>query len=178
MPTIRSEVLEIVNSQYKVLEIIDLVHFDHQLDKLEELLTVYKDYNFQYNERILILHHDTDYYPSVDSNGFTLYNLVVLLNRFQIPQEHLILFTNHYGIKQEVETLSAQICNTKPMNVIYTSLWYDFHHDPSVKLRALPINNLFCCLNGVNRIHRLITLCYLQEHNILQQGMVSYHFSQ
>jgi hypothetical protein len=176
MLSIKQEVLDIVNDRYTVLDIIDLIQYDSQLEKLDELLLRYTNHIFSFDERILIFHHDTDYYTSVESTGFTLYNLCVLLKKHRIPHEFLIMFTNHYGIEKEVAHLSEQICNSPPFKVICTSQWYDYSNQ-QVSNNSVPvIENLFCCLNGVNRAHRVLTLCYLKEQDLLSQGTISYHF--
>jgi hypothetical protein len=176
MLSIKQEVLDIVNDRYTVLDIIDLIQYDSQLEKLDQLLSKYTNHTFSFNERILIFHHDTDYYTSVESSGFTLYNLCVLLKKHRIPHEFLIMFTNHYGIEKEVAHLSEQICNSLPFKVVCTSQWYDYS-DQLVGDNSVPIiENLFCCLNGVNREHRVLTLCYLKEQDLLSQGTISYHF--
>jgi hypothetical protein len=179
MQTIKQSVLDIVNARYEILEIIDLVQYDYQLDKLDQLLSKYNDYTFLNNQRIIILHHDTDYYISNNSQGFTIFNLCILLNRYQIPHEFLIMFTNHYGIENEIAQLSSQICNCRPFKIIYTSQWYDYPDSESINnSQVVSIKNLFCCLNGVNRAHRLLTLCYLKKNNLFNLGTISYHFNQ
>jgi len=174
---LRKEVIDIVESRYEILDIISLLEYDSQLDKLDQLLSKYNNYTFSFNQRILITHDDTDYYISNSCPGFTLYNVFVLLHKYSIPHEFLIIFTNHYGIENEITQLSAQICNSDSPKVICTSQWYDYS-DVVLPSNQLPeIKNLFCCLNGVNREHRLLTLCCLKEHNLLNQGTVSYHFT-
>jgi hypothetical protein len=173
---IKQEVVDIVNARYTVLDIIDLAQYDFQIEKVDQLLSKYTNHTFSVNERILIFHHDTDYYTSVESSGFTVYNLCVLLHRHQIPHEFLIMFTNHYGIEKEVAHLSEQVCNSASFKVVYTSQWYDYP-DQSVSNNPVPvIENLFCCLNGHGRGHRVLTLCYFKEHDLLSHGTISYHF--
>jgi hypothetical protein len=181
MSALKKEVLDIINSQFEVLETIDLFDYDFQLDKLEELLSQYLSYNFKHNQRIILLHNDTDYYVSAKTAGFTLYNLFLLLRKLKIPTEFLILFTNHHGIHQEITMLADQICNSSAIKTIYTELWAHFPNPKDIPpLNIYPNNSidyLFSCLNGCNRIHRLLTLCYLKEYNLLSKGMISYHFN-
>lgn len=178
MLMINQEVIDIVNSRYEILDIIDLLKYDYQLDKLDQLLSKYNNYIFSKNQRILILHHDTDYYTTTTAIGFTIFNLFVLLNRYCLAQEHFIMFTNHYGIKDEIAYISRQICYADPLKVIYTSQWYDYPKINSSNTISYKTTtkNLFCCLNGINRAHRLLTLCYLKKYNLLNLGMVSYYF--
>lgn len=176
---IKQQVLDLISSKYQILDIIDLVNYDENratLDQLEQTLAKYCQFQFDSTQRILIFHHDTDYYISNQVSGFMLHNLFVLLDRYKLPQEFFILFTNHYGIEDEVKKLSYEICNSTSMKVIYTALWYDFPTTFNYDIQHFPIKKLFCCLNGVSRIHRLYTLCCMQENNLLGAGIISYHF--
>jgi hypothetical protein len=178
MSRLKKEVIDIVKSRYEILEIIDLLEYDHQIEQLDCMLSQYADCAFKENQRIIILHNDTDYYVSLQASGFTLYNLFLLFKKHSIPIEFLIMFTNHHSIYYEVEELSLQLCNSTPLKVIYTEMWGDYPDSKDILTNdCSQINKLFCCLNGVNRSHRLLTLCYFKEYNLLSQGMISYHFS-
>lgn len=179
MSMLKKEVMDIVRSRYEILEVIDLLEYDYQIEHLDHKLSQYDNYVFGKHQRIIILHNDTDYYVSLQTPGFTLYNLFLLLNKHSIPIEFLIMFTNHHNIHKEVAELSFQLCKANSPKLIYTEMWGDY---PDSKDIMPPgdgnqINNLFCCLNGVNRSHRMLTLCYLKEYDLLSQGMVSYHFN-
>ena len=176
---LKKEVMDIVESRYKILEIIDLLEYDLQLEQLEHKLIQYSTHVFSEDQRIIILHNDIDYYISLQTTGFTLYNLFLLLNKYSIPTEFIVIFTNHYGIHNEVAELSTQLCNLVPPKLIYTEMWLDYPDSKDITLtnNHSQINKLFCCLNGVYRSHRMLTLCYLKEYNLLSQGMISYHFS-
>jgi hypothetical protein len=175
---IHQKVIDLVKEKYKLLEILDLVFYDNCLSELDQLLNKYQNYTFAPDERIVVLHHDTDYYPSEDGIGNNIYNLFKLLARNSIPMEFVIMFTNHYGIKSEIHHLCSHIVNQTQPKIIYTALWYDFPQN----LENIPplvyqnIEYLYTCLNGVERAHRVLTLCYLQQKDLLSQGMISYHF--
>lgn len=179
MSELKKEVLDIVKSRYEILDSVDLLAFDSQLDALDSVLSQYANYKFDIQQRIIILHNDTDYYTSLQSSGFTLYNLFLLIKKYNIPTEALIIFTNHHGIHNEITKLASQICHSTSIKVVYTELWGDYPDDKCIPLaeKDYKVNNVFCCLNGVSRSHRILTLCYLQEYNLLSKGMVSYHFN-
>jgi hypothetical protein len=176
-PAIHQKVIDLVNEKYKILEILDLVYYDNRLMDLDQILNEYQNHTFASDERIVILHHDTDYY-SENSIGNNTYNLFKLIARNSIPMEFVIIFTNHYEIKSEVNHLCRHIVNQTPPKIIYTSLWYDFPQNldtpPSINYQN--IEHLYACLNGVERAHRVLTLCYLNQNDLLSRGMVSYHF--
>jgi hypothetical protein len=175
---IQQKVIDLINEKYKILEILDLVYYDCRLADLNQTLQKYQNHVFSPDERIIILHHDTDYYPENGSVGNNMYNMFKLISRNGIPVEFVLMFTNHYGIKQEIQKLCKEILNQNTPQIIYTSLWYDFPQNldtpPSINYQN--IEHLYACLNGVERAHRVLTLCYLNQNDLLSRGMVSYHF--
>lgn len=173
---IHPEVIDLVESKYHILETINLYDYDSNPDSLFALFKKYQDYTFNPNERILILHHDTDYYIQ-NTPGFTLYNLILILSHLFIPGEFLIMLTNHYGIETEVNLQYKLLSGLTPLKVIYTSLWYDFPFNyPPAQPKSQNPETLFCCLNGIQRHHRMILLCFLKEKGLLNKGMISYNF--
>lgn len=177
MVRIKPQVLDAIKARYEVLSVIDLFDYDSELDSLRAVLSKFNNFEFNLLHRIVILHHDTDYYIDPRSSGFTMYNLFVILKEFQIPTEFLILLTNHYGIEGEIRNLEWQTNFSKGTKVIYTSLWYDFPDQIRNEPTEYHPGALFCCLNNIGRSHRLLMLCFLKEHKLLSKGMVSYHFN-
>lgn len=173
---IKQEVLDIIEKKYKILQLVDFVYYDYRMDELDHLLAQYKNYSFSPNEKLIFLHHDTDYYNNVNSIGNIIYNLFSILNTNSIAQESCIFVTNHFGIKKEIETVSKLKGNHTPMKVIYTVLWYDYPDTIETSIKFKDLSSLYCCLNGVQRSHRIYTLCCLQKNNLIDKGMVSYHF--
>jgi hypothetical protein len=177
--SLQKKALDIVTKKYKILETIDLVCYDYDITKLYELLSRYENYTFKTNERILILHHDPDYYVSPDVCGFTIYNLITILNQLNISNEFLIMLTNHYGIKKEIQNQFNALSNSQAFKVIYTSQWYDFPENIiTQEPKHSQFQKLYCCLNGIQRQHRMAMLCNLTEKSLLDQGIVSYHFGE
>jgi hypothetical protein len=177
--SLQKKVLDIITKKYKILEIIDLVFYDYQITKLHELLSKYENYTFAPDERILILHHDIDYYVSSNVCGFTMYNLVSILHQLNIPNEFLIMLTNHYGIKKEIQNQFNTFSNSQAFKVIYTSQWYDFPENIIIEEpKPSRFQKLYCCLNGIQRQHRMAMLCNLNEKSLLDQGIISYHFGE
>lgn len=180
---LHNDVVKIVCDKYCVLEFVNLVDYDFDPESLASLLAKYCSYSFAANQKIIVLHHDTDYYPSTDAVGNTIYNFFRLCANFDISLENIIFLTNHYGIDKEIKKVSMNICNSSGPSVIYTSLWYDFPttaEAPDKNFLSEPekICKLYSCLNGQQRMHRVLTLCMLEQAGLLDQGIVSYHFGQ
>lgn len=178
---LKKSVMDIVESRYHVVNIIDLFMYDYQLEELAHVLHQYQNYEFDANDRILVLQHDTDYYADVAGVGNTMYNFFRLSSNFNLPMEKIIFITNHYGIDAEIQHLSSTVCNCDPPVVIHTSLWYDFPDQDTMNNQLNPtdsFSHVYCCLNGQQRQHRVFALCKLQKMKILQQGIVSYNFGE
>jgi hypothetical protein len=176
---IQQSVIDLIASKYQIIQILDLVKYCGDPEALALDLEKYYNYTFDCNQCLLILHHDTDYYPSPKGVGNMIYNLMRLFANFLIPLDRVIIVTNHYGIDKEIIKVADTICNSNAPKVIYTSQWYDFPTiDQISKLvpTEVTVNYLFCCLNGVQRQHRIMTLCMLAEYQLLDNGIISYRF--
>jgi hypothetical protein len=178
MIRVNQEILDLIKQKYQIVNIIDLFDYDLDIESMADVLALYFNAEFTHSERLVVLHHDVDFYPSGNAVGNTIYNFLRLCSNYMISLDHIIVLTNHYGIESEIKSAASQICNDDSINVIYTSQWYDFPSAP--QNNDLPdnidITNLYCCLNGLKRQHRVMTLCMLKEYNLLNNGIVSYHF--
>lgn len=178
MYNLQKKVYQIIEQKYKVLETIDIFDYGSNIDNLYKLLANYENYVFLPNERILILHHDTDYYVTTKASGFTIYNLILILNKLNIPNEFIVMLTNHYGIEDEIQKQFQDISGTNIFKIIYTSLWYDFPEQVDItEPESGKLKKLYCCLNGAERLHRVALLCNLEEKSLIENGMISYHFN-
>jgi hypothetical protein len=178
---LHNDVVEIICNKYSVLVFVNLVDYDLDPESLASLLEKYHSHSFSSNEKIVVLHHDTDYYVSTNAVGNTVYNFFRLCANFDISLDNIIFLTNHYGIDEEIKKVSMNICNSSNVSVIYTSLWYDFPTvaetlDKSFLFEPEKICKLYSCLNGQQRMHRMLTLCMLEHADLLDQGIISYHF--
>lgn len=179
--TLSAEVVNIIRKKYNVIETINLVEYDLYPENLATVLEKYYSHDFSHNDRIVVLHHDTDYYLDVNSVGNTIYNFFRLCANFNICTSKILFFTNHYNIKKEIKDIEKNICNTNQILVIYTSQWRDFPSDADINQASLDNNNinfqfLYSCLNGQLREHRLLTMCMLSEYDLIDQGIISYYF--
>lgn len=175
---VKPAVIDLIKEKYRIVEIIDLINYDTNLKDMDSVLSKYANVEFENDQRLIILHHETDYYQSLNSVGNTIYNFLSLCSEYLIPLEKIIFLTNHYGLREEISHWSKQICNDVLTNVIETAQWFDFPDDAQVLETTYSYHTdyLFCCLNNKKRKNRLLTLCMLKEQGLIGQGMLSYHF--
>lgn len=171
-----------ISSRFQVLYIIDSVHYDYlHPDILEEKIKIFENFTFKENQRLLIYYHDTGFYQHAN-NGCSVFffNLFQLFKKFNIPAEFVIIFTNHYGLKNEIDQLNS-IIDYSMTNIVETSLWHDYPLVNQIKesqqhKQDIKKTFLYTCLNNAKRVHRVLTLCYLKEKNLLEKGIISYRF--
>jgi hypothetical protein len=165
-----------IRKKYNIVAEIDLVELDSNPGLLYKTLqTAYKK-SYGINDRILIYHYDTDYYYNNGSPGFTINNLITCLNSLDISTNFCLFLTNHYGIAQEINNLSINQINMSIFESNYTGLqttptpiYFDINIDQ--------IEKTYCCLNGVQRLHRVLFLSYLKKYQLLDKGILSWHFN-
>lgn len=178
MLAIKNTIIDSIKEKYNIVDILDLVEYDLDLKSMATKLYQYHNAIFSNDQRLIILHHDTDFYPSLNIVGNTIYNFLRLCANYQIPLDKIIFLTNHYGIEDEIKSAAVEICNDDSIYVIYTSQWADFPdiYNLQYNLQDSPIQFLYCCINGQRRQHRVMTLSMLQEHQLIDTGLVSYYF--
>lgn len=175
---IKNSVLGVIKEKYQIVDLIDLAECDMNPEDMAATFSKYVNSQFSDTQRVVVLCHETDYYPELTAVGNTVFNFLRICSNYNISLDHIIFLTNHYGIKEEIIRYSEIICNSPPPNVIYTSQWFSFPDITDLTDRHRPFNYkyLYCCLNGCQRQHRIMTLCMLQEHGLLDRGLLSYHF--
>lgn len=181
--TLYPDVLKLIQEKYQVCDIIAPNFYAHRIDQLIERLAKYQNFVFESNQRLIVIYQEIDYYPSLTSNGNMLFNLFRLLADFNVPCEKIVIITSHYGVEKEISTLARSMCNADSPLVICTGLWggeyapsdvLDFYAESPIA--DVPITSLYQCLNYRKRGHRLLTLCWLKELGLVDQGILSYHF--
>jgi hypothetical protein len=168
-----------LNKKYSVLATYNLDQYDGQMSLLYHHLHQFQDYAFSPREKIIFYHFETNFY--VNNLSLQLYNFQMILNQLKIPRFACILLTAHYGVDKEISNLEDQFsCDSTKMQV-WTSSYVQILSNPipekNNKSDHECIKYPFLCLNGTQRVHRIMLLCLLQKYNLLDQGLISYHFS-
>lgn len=179
---IKPELMKLLNQKFQCLEFFDSVDYDQNPKLLNDKIKKFHGHAFSSIERIIIFYHDTGYYQNlINGCSFFLENLYEILKYNDIPGEFVMIITNHYGIKSEIDLLNRKK-NYTIKQIIETSLWYDFPDYQKIQKisnkKLIPdIQKLYTCLNNIQRNHRNYTLCKLKENKLLEKGIVSYRFN-
>lgn len=166
----------LVDTRYRVLEVVDTVDYDHNYPSLFGLFNKYREHNWHEDERILVYVHDTLFYSNLTSGvSEQIYNLVIALNQCRIPQEKIVLLTNHTGLKNELDFM-AKLTGYRIEKVIETYMWFNLVEDAVIEPNVQDNLKLYACLNNVQRAHRLYTLGRLKSAGLIGRGIVSHWF--
>jgi len=165
-----------IKAKYNIIGHLNIIQFDSNFHELVEFLDEIRKDKFEENDRILIEHFDTDFYPSNnDSFGIFLYNLVEAFLKSNTPLYILLFLTNHFGIKREFDTLLRNHNKNDYPSIIETFIStksypsdFTFAHDNSnIHKHAI------CMMSGTERSHRSAIYNKMNEFKLLSKIAVS-----
>jgi len=93
-----------LEKKYNILDVFILHKFDYQFEQLHQRLQTIKKAQFSSQDRIVVVHFDTDYYIH-NTFGINLINLFTVWESVDIPLHTMLIYTNHPGLRQEIDTL-------------------------------------------------------------------------
>lgn len=155
----------VLYKKYKILGHLEFKMFDQDFSILEKYLIKHKKEQYDFNERFIIEHIDTDFYLPDFPYGFNLYNLVYAFQSADIPLFTLLLFTNHFGIKKELDRLVPTESPTVIETFIVSTHWTTNYAPVEVNPDAIEIPAI--SMVGQNRPHRNTLYHFLKTHNLL-----------
>jgi hypothetical protein len=169
-------VVENFPSNLDIVGVCDILEHDTSWKSLFQCFAPFRAHVFATNQRFLILHHDTDYYPSMSSCGNSIYNIIKIIAELDISTDHIIILSASLGtLKTEVE-YQCKINNLSVIQTIDFSLWYTWPFDADAKVsEQSDKTHLFSCLNGVARTHRKTLLALLYQQDLINCGILSWN---
>jgi hypothetical protein len=179
-----NEVNQCLNKKFKIKQVINLYECDFDPYVIDNFLEPLHNYVFKPDEKIIIIHTDTQYYLPYTDYSVTLYNVHVALIHYNIPLESVIIMTNHFGLKKELKLLANMFNFTNPINVFESfydkvgSLSSTDKINLNLKINVNYISHLFCCINGTQRTNRLLLLSMLKHYNLWDSGIITTNFEE
>lgn len=168
---------KVLTESVNVVGELDLIHCDYDIAKMYTILAEFSGKEFGPRDRLVILQHDTDYYPSMDSPGNIMFNLVQMLGHLDVSTDHCILLTASLSdrVQHEVNKL-CDLFNLGYITVVPFSFYYVTKFDGIEEITVKPHKNtLFNFLNGVPRTHRKTMYAWLEELDLVKYGALSWH---
>ena len=172
MKEITKEYYRAISKKYNILGHINFLEFDNDFQILENYLGPLNKNYFSPNDRFLIEHMDTDYYVPEFKVGLKLYNLFSVFKNLDIPFFTMLLYTNHFGIKKEIDLLLPEandqptIISTFISKLHYTTNYQNVDFSSNITIPAV-------CMMGTRRSHRHALYQLLDKENLLNRVAVS-----
>lgn len=162
----------------KILKIINLLDYDHDFYKLyNELLSIKKN-KYDSDEKIIILHNDTEYFYYDFPIGFSMHNLLTCIQQVDIPMHVFIILTNHYYYDKSI------VNYIKNKNNIPTTI-FTYVNNTSFTFLEEFVNNkndikknikyfALGLWGGTVRSHRTALIKWLKYKNLDKKVQISY----
>lgn len=163
-----------LHDRYHVLAHICSQDIDHDPIKLEQLLGELRKESFSSDDRIIIEHMDTDYYHPELKHGMFLRNILHAFHEVDIPTYVLLLFTNHFGIKHEINDILIDP-NDQPTVIetfIYRPHVLESYEDYPLQSERI-IMPAICMMAGTPRSHRHALYDYMVKNRLTDFVAVS-----
>lgn len=160
-------------SKFDILDHFEVKYFDQDWPSLEVYLRSIKLDYYTSKQKYIVEHVDTDYYHPDFKYGFWITNLISVFRQVDIPLHCLLLFTNHFGIEREIQSLAPD-----PMDrpLVVSSFIVSSHYSDnyqSVDTDADAIDYPAICMMGSSRTHRHALFRFLQHNQLLDKVAVS-----
>lgn len=148
---------------FNIIAIIDLFKFDSDLIGLKNFLLSIKKTSFDSNDRIVVLHNDTEYFYYSNIVGFTTHNFFNIVRDLDFPLYIFTFLTNHSKFDEAIKPFVSHcdtptVYNTLVNNVSYYNIK---HLTLPVEVKKI-IKYKALCLMGVNRAHRTKLFQFLE----------------
>lgn len=174
------EVLDLLKSKFNIKLALDCRKFDTNPDVLIEKLLAYQGQYFNKQDKILLVHTDTDYYDPLLPAGLIPINITRIFKNLDIPFHSLIFVTNHYGISREFDLLIKDHHELDRPTVIETllspALLVDNNNDKLPQISFNEIEKPGLCMMQRSRSHRVAFYNFLLNNKLFDKIAVSQHF--
>jgi len=154
----------------KIIDVINLFYYDNKPAELfDKLLSLKKD-RFDVDEKIVVVHPDTDYYYFGCPIGFTINNLFNIWKEVDLPFSTMFLISNHSHLPEAILKY-YKICKYDQPTVVSELFNYD-----TINLNLQPLTYptditypAVCFNGGIARSHRIKIFQYLKKHNLFDR---------
>lgn len=89
--------------EHKIIDIIDLLEYDHDLAALYQRLAACRRDHYQPNEKIVIHHYDHECFYHDHITGITTHNLMTIINNLGISLSVFVIFTTYARYRESIQ---------------------------------------------------------------------------
>ena len=107
---------KLLEKKFDIVDEISFLNFDYRFDWLiNRLETSRKDF-YRHNEKIIVIHQDTDYYFDECSVGINLRNFFQVIKNLDISPSIFVFVTNNFNLNKEIDILCKDYhTNDRPL---------------------------------------------------------------
>lgn len=178
---LHSTALDLINQKFNLLSAINCRTISADFQVLSNALDQLSRERFAENDRILLVHMDTDYYDPLLPYGLLPINIIRIFKNKNIPLYLLLFVTNHIGIKKEFNDLLRDHHPLDRPTIVETLL--------SRQIVAETINNndgfnfdkvekAGLSMMGLQRSHRVALCNFLKDKQLLSNVALNTNFNQ
>jgi hypothetical protein len=159
MREIPNEVLDFLAKKYNIISHWNFLDFDQNFDVLRGYVKKIQKEQFDFQDRIVVEHMDTDFYIKIDRYhvGVNLRNFFGVMTELDVPHYLFVFYTNHFGIKKEIDVLCQSRSLFDRPTIIETFL-SQLHYKPEriydVDYKADSVSYNMMCMMNLTRSHR------------------------
>ena len=167
---------KLLRQYYNFSEIIDLQPYESDWYKLKYKLLSLKKESFGPNDRIIFFNREPSLYLRQRDN-LLWYNLQKILSDLDISNSFCIVITQHESRQYFNEIYKDITTDQFPITVFDYWHFSDWMPYPTkdIDLNFDLIEKKYITLNRVRKKHRALVIGYLEDYNILDQGIVAYN---
>jgi len=178
---IKESLFNLLSSKFNIITALNLRDLGISYDSMNvfrsDLMKVHQKH-YSNHDRILISHMDTDYYDSNYPYGIWISNLIRTFNEFDIPLFTLIIITNHYGLKNEVNMLTTGNRKFKPLvieTLLSDALLGNYNNNVNKLINSNNIQYSGLCMMGQSRSHRNAMYNFINNESLINNVALSYN---
>ena len=155
-----------------IIDIIDILHFDQDFDKLMDQLLKTKKEVYAPKDFYVIKHYDPQYYLPHCKYSLTTFNLVQTFQEIDISLGRTIIVTNNPGYLDEFKLLIPDRLHQYDLPIVFDNCIsaFDNNHLDNPKWNNIAINNdkiekHALTMMGSGRVHRNTLYNHIKKHN-------------
>lgn len=169
-----------LQSRLNILLSMDCREFDTDLQVLIDNLEQFKTHVFSPQDKILLVHMDTDYYDPLLPYGMIPINVVRIFKNLDIPLHALLFVTNHFGIRSEFENLVKDHHPLDRPKVVETLLSPTLLSESQYQLCEPAFDDIersAICMMNKSRSHRLALFNFFLDNDLQEKIAISQNFN-
>lgn len=115
----------LLSKKFDIVDEVSFLDFDYCFEWLINRLKTTKKDVYKHNEKIMVIHQDTDYYFDECSVGVNLKNFFQIIQNLDMSPSVLLFVTCNYNLKKEIDILCKDYhINDRPIVITSTIAFY------------------------------------------------------